>query len=275
MGRAQDLQRTGATSWRRIVRALLVVVPSIIVGLAIVSPPWSILDKAHLIGYGVCHQIPARTFFFNHQPLPLCARCSGTYLGAVVGFIGLQVMGRRRVGELPPTRVLVALAGFIVLMGIDGLNSYLSFFPAAPQLYQPANVLRLSTGLLNGLAISLIVYPVFNFTLWQQTERRRSVNTIWELALFLPAIGIVALIMESGYDFLLYPLAMLSTGAVLTLLTMVNTMIVLILTRHESMASNWSQAGLFLLWGLAVSFLELAAMIAFRAFMTAQWGLPF
>ncbi len=271
----KNLPHTSAAAWRRLLRALRIVLPALVVVLGIVSPPWSILDKAHLVGYGVCHQIPARTFFFNNQPLPLCARCSGTYLGAVIGFIGLQIMGRRRVGELPPAGVLLVLAGFIALMGIDGLNSYLSFFPAAPQLYQPANVLRLTTGLLNGLAISLIVYPVFNFTLWQRTERRRSINKVWELAFFLPAIGIVVFAMESGYDFLLYPLAILSTSGVLILLTMVNAMIVMILTRQESMASNWGQASLFILWGVAVSFLELAAMIVFRAFMTAQWGLPF
>ena len=275
MEEAKDLRHNGVTSLRRILKALIFGLPVLIVVLGIISPPWSVLDKAHLVGYGICHQIPERTFFFDNQPLPLCARCSGTYLGAILGFVGLQIMGRRRVGELPPNLTLLVLASFIVLMGIDGLNSYVSFFPSAPQLYEPRNVLRLTTGLLNGLALSLIVYPVFNFTLWRRTERRRSIDKVWELAFFLPVIALLVLAVDSGNGLLLYPLAILSTSGVLVLLTMVNSMIVMILTRRESMALNWKQASLPIIWGLAVSLLELASMITFRAFMTERMGLPF
>jgi len=272
---AKDLRHNGVASLRRILKALTFGLPIFIIVLGVISPPWSVLDKAHLVGYGICHQIPERTFFFNNQPLPLCARCSGTYVGAILGFVGLQIMGRRRVGELPANWTLLVLASFIVLMGSDVLNSYVSFFASAPQLYEPRNVLRFTTGLLNGLALSLIVYPVFNFTLWRQTERRRSIEKIWELAFFLPAIALLVLAVDSGNGFLLYPLAILSTGGVLILLTMVNSMIVMILTRRESMALNWRQASLPIVWGLAVSLLELAAMIIFRVFMTERMGLPF
>jgi uncharacterized membrane protein len=263
------------TPLKKLLRVMVLVVPVLIVGLGVVAPPWSVLDKAHLVGYGICHQIPERTFFFNGTPMPLCARCSGTYLGALVGFAGLLILGRRRVGQLPPTRVVIVLAGFIVLMGIDGLNSYLSFFPNAPQLYEPRNLFRLTTGLLNGLALSLIVYPVFNVTLWREVEQRRSIETIWELAWFLPGIILIVLIVESGAWFLLYPLSILSAGGVLILLTMVNSMIALILTRRESMALGWGDAIVPILWGLAASFLELGAMIIFRAVMTERMGLPF
>ena len=263
------------TPSKKFLRVIVLVVPLLIVGLGIVSPPWSVLDKAHLVGYGICHQIPERTFFFNGKPLPLCARCSGTYLGALLGFAGLLILGRRRVGELPPTRVVFVLAGFIVLMGIDGLNSYLSFFPNTPQLYEPRNLFRLTTGLLNGLALSLIVYPVFNFTLWREVERRRSIEKIWELAFFLPGILLIVLSVESGAWFLLYPLSILSAGGVLILLTMVNSMIALILTQRESVAQGWGEAIVPILWGLAASFLELGAMILFRAAMTERLGLPF
>jgi uncharacterized membrane protein len=270
-----NLRTQKAAPIRGLLRFLVVVVPLLIIALGVIWPPLSVLDKTHFIGYGICHQIPERTFFFNGQPMPLCARCSGTYLGALLGFVGLLIMGRRRAGELPPPRVILMLVGFIVLMGIDGVNSYLSFFPAAPQLYEPRNLLRLITGSLNGLALSLIVYPVFNFTLWRHTERRRSIEKISEVLLFLPAVALLALIVTSGVWFLLYPLSILSTGGVLVLLTMVNTMIVLIVTQHESLASNWREAIVPIIWGLAVSLLELSAMIAVRTILTQSMGLPF
>ena len=264
-----------ATLAGRLFHLLVRVVPLIIIVLGIIVPPWSVLGKAHLIGYGICHQIPERTFFFNNHPLPLCARCSGIYLGAMVGFVGLLIAGRRRVGELPPGRVLLILGGFIVVMGIDGVNSYLTFFPNVPHLYEPQNWLRLATGMLNGLALSLIVYPVFNYTLWHNTERRPSIQAPWELIPFLCTIPVSVWMLESGAEFWLYPLSILSTGGVLLLLTMVNTMIVLILVRRESVAVNWRGAFLPLSWGLAVSFLELSVTITARAVLTQVLGLPF
>ena len=259
---------------RKLMKTLVLLIPVAIVVLGIIAPPASVLDKAHLIGYGICHQIPERTFFFNDRPLPLCARCSGTYLGAVLGFLGLVATGRRRVGELPPKHVILVLFGFIVLMGLDGLNSYLTFFPNTPHLYEPHNLLRLTTGLLNGLALILIVYPVFNYTLWQNVDNRRSITTLWELLFFLPGIGLIIWIMASGSGFWLYPLSIISTFGVLLMLTMVNTMIILILIRRESVASTWREAVVPLLWGLVFGMGELGVMIAVRAFLTQAMGLP-
>ena len=269
------LRRGDASAIRRFLRVTVIIVPLLFVLAATFSPPWSVLDKAHLVGYGICHQIPERTFFINGKPLPLCARCSGTYLGAVLGFAGLLVLGRRRAGEMPGKGVLVLLGSFIVLMGIDGINSYLSFFPNTPQLYEPRNIFRLATGLLNGLALSLIVYPVFNLTLWRAVERRRSIAHVYEVAYFLPAVAVLAWLVQSANPLLLYPLAMVSTGGVLVLLTMVNAMIVLIMVRRESLATSWREAVVPILWGLTVSLLELGCMITFRAVMTARMGLPF
>lgn len=246
-----------------------------IVALAVASPPWDVLDKAHWVGYGICHQIPERTFFLNGRPLPLCARCSGTYLGAVLGFLGLVVAGRRRVAELPRLGIIVVLGAFVAIMGIDGVNSYLSFFPTAPHLYAPNNVLRVSTGLLNGLALSLIVYPVFNYTLWRRVERRESIRRVWELLPFFVPMALIVWGLESGAGVLLYPFAIVSTGGVLALLSMVNTMIVLILLQHESAADNWRQALPPLIMGMALSVLELSAMIAARLILTSTVGLPF
>ena len=233
------------------------------------------LGKADLVGYGICHQIPERSFFLDGHQMPLCARCSGTYLGAILGFLGLVVAGRRRTGELPRAAILVMLASFVGIMAVDGVNSYLSFFPGAPHLYEPQNVLRLSTGLLNGLALSLVVYPVFNYTVWRGVDRRASVRAPWEVLPFLVPMALIVWGLESGSGYLLYPLSIVSILGVLTLLTMVNTMIVVILARRESMGESWRMVLLPLGCGLALSLLELTAMITFRFLMTNTIGLPF
>jgi len=36
------------------------------------------------VGRFVCHQRPERSFFFNGHQLPVCARCTGLYVGAAI-----------------------------------------------------------------------------------------------------------------------------------------------------------------------------------------------
>src|SRR5437868_4456347 len=47
--------------------------------------PAGILGKADAVGYAVCHRITVRSFAFpNGQQLPMCARCTGTFIGVLV-----------------------------------------------------------------------------------------------------------------------------------------------------------------------------------------------
>jgi hypothetical protein len=187
----------------------------------------------------------------------------------------MWALGHKRTSDLPPTRVIVLLVGFIASMGVDGLNSYLSFFPSAPHLYEPSNLLRLTTGTLNGLALSVIVLPVFNFTLWRKASPSRSIRSFRELAVAVAMAAVMVLIVQAELDFLLYPLAILSTLGVLLMLTAVNTMIILIVTRRENMATTWLDALLPLSLGLLATLTEIAGMDLFRLALTQQLGLPF
>jgi len=247
----------------------------LVVAVVLLAPPSSLLGKCDAVGYAICHRISERSFHLAGRPLPLCARCTGTYLGALTGFVAMWALGHRRASDLPPTKVIVLLVGFIASMGADGLNSYLSFFPNVPHLYEPSNFLRLITGTLNGLALSIIVLPVFNFTLWREANPRKSICTFQELAVALALAAVMVLIVQAELDFLLYPLAILSSLGVLVTLTAVNTMIVLIVTRRESMAETWLDALLPLSLGLLATLIEITGMDLFRLALTQQLGLPF
>lgn len=76
-------------------------------GLAVIALIWVItpgglLDKADHVGYGICHQIPIRSPFFGGRQLPLSARCSGQFLGALAGLLLLITLGRGKAAKLPP-----------------------------------------------------------------------------------------------------------------------------------------------------------------------------
>lgn len=231
-------------------------------------------DILTLFGAGVCGQIPSHSFIIGGRQLPLCARCTGTYLGALLGFLGLAALRRWRASSLPPSEVLASLVGFIVLWGIDGLNSFLALFPNAPHLYEPHNLLRFITGILNGLALSIIVYPVFNFLLWKEANTERVIRNFRELGYLLIPAALLVWIVQTRASFLLYPVATLSILGVLAMLTLINIMIVLIVTRRESKAQRWRDAFLPLLLGMLATFLELGALGLLHFALTQRLALP-
>jgi hypothetical protein len=196
-------------------------------------------------------------------------------MGALVGFTLMRLWGRQRAASLPPVPITLAFVGFIVLLGIDGLNSYLSFFPNMPQLYEPRNWLRLSTGTLEGLALSAFVYPVLNYSLWRDAVDSPSVRSFKELALMVAVAGVVIFVILLELPILLYPLAILSTLGVLVMLGSINTMIVLALTRREGTAHTWRQAVLPVTMGLAIAFVIIGGMDALRTIITRALNLPF
>ena len=243
------------------------IISAVIVVLFVLSPPWSILEKARIVGYAVCHQIPSHSFHPGGHQLPLCARCTGTYLGALLGFTTLWALGKGRASNMPPPKALALLAGFIILMAIDGLNSYLAFFPDLPRLYRPSNTLRLITGTLNGLALSIIIYPILNLTLWRNPATKRVLDGLHELSVPLVLDALLILVVRTEVGSLLYPLAILSAVGVLLLLTVVNTLIIVILTRQEGQAATARDAILLFLLGLAATILEIGAMALVRGKM--------
>jgi len=252
-----------------------VVLSILIIVLFLQAPPYTLLGKADVVGYAICHRIPERSFVLGDRHFPLCARCTGTFLGALLGLATMLLLRRGRAAHLPPVPVLAALVAFIGLWGFDGLNSYLTLFPNAPNLYEPRNWLRMTTGLLNGLALIIFVFAVFNFTLWREPTRERAIKNLWELLALLPVAALLVLAAQSGIDVILYPLAILSTAGVLVMLILINTMIAAVVLGREGYARTWTQALIPLAGGAALAILQITAMDMFRAYLATKLGLPF
>ena len=153
-------------AFRRHPLTAAIIVAAVLVLLVLISPLWPLpfLDKMDVVGSAVCGRLPDHSFHIAGRQLPLCARCTGTFIGALLGFVGLLALGKRKTAQMPPAPIVGLLVGFIFLMAADGVNSYLSLLLGRDLLYQPHNILRLATGTLHGLALSIIVFPIFNFT---------------------------------------------------------------------------------------------------------------
>jgi uncharacterized membrane protein len=239
------------------------------------GPPHGILDKADRAAFAVCHRIPERTFFVAGRPLPLCARCSGTYLGALAGLLILAARGRGAASRFPAWPVLAVLAFFVLAWAVDGMNSFLSFFPGLPYLYEPSNRLRLVTGTLEGLALAAVLVPVLNLAFWAAPADRRSIGSWADLAWMLVGGAVVVALVNSEWPALLYPLAVISGLTIVALLGLVNAMLAVIVMRREARIVRRGQVIAPVLLGMVLALVELAAIAFVRDALTARFGLPF
>lgn len=236
----------------------------------LLNTPGGLLGKADAIGYAVCHRIDLRSFHLGERQLPLCARCTGMYLGAVLGLVYQGVL-RRRHGGAPTRAVLAVLALLVIGFAVDGVNSFISFFPGAPILYQPQNWSRLLTGTGMGVAIAAALYPALNQSIWVDWNPRPALPGLRSLGGLLLLGVIVDLLVLSENPLLLYPLALISAGGVLVLLTLVYSMVWLMLFRRENAYFKTQQLLLPLIGGFGLAILQIALLDLARYALTGTW----
>ncbi len=236
-----------------------------------VATPDGLLSKLDLVGYAVCHRIPSRSFAIAGRQLPLCARCTGTFVGALLGLAGQGLILRRhRAAAFPSPSVLVFLVGFFLIWAFDGLNSYMTLVNG-PHLYEPRNWLRLSTGALQGLVLSALVYPAFNLTLWRHPSNQRAIRHPGELGVLVLLEGCLVSLVLTRHWLLLYPLALLSAAGVLTMLGIVNATLALLIVRRENTADTWQDAIGPLLIGLTISIVQVGVIDLIRYSLTGTF----
>ena len=103
--------------------------------------------SVYFVGSAVCHQLDARSFHVWAHQMPVCARCTGIYLGAGAAALAVGVRRGRSTVALNP-RWLVGLA----------------LLPAAASLiYEwgtgvaPSNATRAATGVIAGATVAWLV----------------------------------------------------------------------------------------------------------------------
>jgi uncharacterized membrane protein len=205
----------------------------------------------HWMGYGLCHQLPERSFFGGGIQAPVCARDTGIYLGVITSVILISFLHR---GSRPtglPTKVgWATIAVMIGVMALDGTSQYLG-------LRASTNELRLITGLTSGFAVGAIITPMINDGLWRRSSAERVLNTAPRLGLWLLGVPTCYALVYWGLPLLgaVYP-AVVAVG-ILATLTAVNLVMVAVLPAFERKASRLSDAWLALLVSLGLSLLEI------------------
>jgi hypothetical protein len=161
--------------------------------------------------------------------------------------------------------MIAVFAVFFGAMVLDGVNSTLQAFGSG--LWDSGNLLRLFTGTLAGVSVAFMFYPVLNMSLWHPdvAERDPVIARPFELVGYLIAAGLLVALVLSAGDWLYYPLSLLSVTGMVALLTMANTIIVLIFTRREGHSRTFSAALTPILVGLLITLVELMLLAWGRA----------
>lgn len=226
--------------------------------------PGDLKFKLDAAGFGICHQIHTHSFVIGGHQLPLCARCTGIYLGAIVGLVLLARLRSRSV-RLPSGAMLPVLGLFFVAMVADGLNSTAQAIGPAG-LWDTNNITRIVTGALSGLSVSFFFFPMFNLSLWQREARNREsvLDHPFQLLGYLFAAGVAVAVVLDGGAWAYWPVALVSMAGAVALLTMANTMLVLMLARREARARTASQLVTPVLLGIAITLVMLTLLAVFR-----------
>jgi len=140
---------------------------------------------AFFLGKAICHQLHERTFFIDGHYLPVCARCTGIYIGIFFSVLLFGFGKKFRSNTIPTTKISIFLLVFLLPLIIDGFGSYLGF-------YSTTNLVRVITGVLFGVILPIFVLPLLNHTVTStnrvMTDLRRFYYTL-ALALLLALLS--------------------------------------------------------------------------------------
>jgi len=249
--------------------ALLVLVVA-----TVAQPHGGMTDRLNYVGRAVCGQLPEHSLVCADNYLPHCARCTGTYLSALITYVMLGILGRGRRSRLPDVPVMLALLAFVGLWAVDGVNSYVSLLQQEPFLYEPSNLLRLASGLLQGMALMIIVRPVVSSAFRADTEDEPVLRGWSDLAVLIAAAALAGYAAQSQAGWLYFPLAVSSVAGQLLLLTLVNGLIACLLLRRDGVGSGWREVLPLWLIGLAAAVAEITLINLGRVALSNWLGVP-
>ncbi|CAA9563724.1 MAG: hypothetical protein AVDCRST_MAG43-2141 [uncultured Thermomicrobiales bacterium] len=156
--------------------------------------PGGYASTSHHLLHGLCAQTPSHTLLIGNKPLPFDARMTGIYGGLLVGMATIVIRGKLFHYGSPSRPVIVGLATCVIAMAIDGTNSLLHDL-ALWHPYPPANILRVITGYLAGIALSVMLTWLLASSVWNLGRPGHGVGSIPELlvpVLFLvPYVGLL------------------------------------------------------------------------------------
>jgi hypothetical protein len=184
----------------------------------------------------------------------------GTYLSVVLAFIILRLSHRGRGIQFPPPGTAWVAGALMGAWALDGVNSLIHFITGSAWLYAPSNALRFITGAGNGLALGVILYPIWHYAMWPGTDDRPVLERLrhW-LPLLAGGAALIAIVL--GWPSAPYALwATAITISAFGVLTGVNALMLALIWPRARTAVRVTDIAPYLALGLVATLGELGVM---------------
>ena len=231
--------------------------------------PSGLDGKTHAAGFAVCHQLESHSYSIGGKVLPLCARCTGTFLGLFVSLVTLFPRDRR--SDFPSRGKIILLGIFFLSFLADGVHSTLTFFSGFTPLYPPSNLLRLVTGFLMGIALANLVLPLWQQTLWVNPTPAPILASWKQFILLLLLCAATAALVLADLPILYVPVAVLSTTTIFIILTMLYSLIACILLKKENTMHLYKDGFRIFIIGFIAAILQIGLMDLLRYHLSGTW----
>lgn len=237
--------------------------------LALLFTPGIPLDQKMILTLqGVCSQ--EHNIVLGGLQLPMCARCSGIYISAVMTFLYTLMMGRGHAGRMPSWSINATLLLFVAIMAVDGINSTLETL-GLPTAYMPRNDLRTLTGIGVGMGIGVAMLVMFNLALRGDVDQELRVLPNWrEFALLLVVNVLIVVAIFGNLELLAWPLAAIVFVGVVGVLFAVNLLFASMFLGYDGNVTRFDQLVKPATIALIATVVMLAALSSLRAWLEMQ-----
>ena len=235
----------------------------------LLTPP-GLAGKLQAVAYSVCHENPNHSLKIGSWLLPLCARCTGMFLGCLVGLASLRLLTKS--AGYPSKKIIWALGALVLFFAVDGVNSALLSFFDGSSLYPPTNLLRLVSGLGMGLVLAVVLLSLWRQTIAQTPDLKLGLSSWKLLMIVVLAQGALAGLILFAPAWMYYPLAILSALSVPFLLTMVYTLLWILMRKKENSLRNLQQRFTYILLGCLTAFIQIGVFDLLRFMLTGSWA---
>ncbi len=205
------------------------------------------------IGYGLCHQLPERSFFGGGLQVPVCARDTGIYVGFAISLALVAILHRgERPRRFPGPFGWVVMGLLFAIFAWDGVTSY-------GGLRESTNQLRLITGLGVGYSAAAVLVPILNDEVWTSSSAGSVLSPWWRLLAWVGSLPLAWALVWWGFPLLgaMYPAVV--SAAIFITLTAMNLVMVAMLPSFDRKARRLAD----LATPVAISFgMALAEIVA-------------
>lgn len=232
--------------------------------------PWSLQEKSIAALHGLCAQQPTHSYWFGDSRLPFDARMTGIYGASLLVFAYLLGRGRLFRTGVPPTSLIIGLAGFVLVMAFDGVNSTLNDV-GLPFLYEPSNHLRFFTGALTGTTLAVFIWLLATSVLWSpEVTSAKPILRGWRELLPIGAMVIMLwAVLQIDAPILFGPLAVMLVLAAVVVVSSMSLLVVFLASGRLQRATRTSDLAGSAIVAIVIAYAVMSAIAGARFMLEA------